>query len=133
MNKFIQPPFIPFLVIMSLSFYQMAYYMKYLPFFNCLKMVIELTFIMVGQWQITELSEELNHCNEIMQKAVYQSEWYKCGPKVKQCVCMMLRQTQQAHYLSFLNGFFVLTNDFMVKVFKGALSFINYMKISGPL
>uniref|UniRef100_A0A8D8ZFA8 Uncharacterized protein n=1 Tax=Cacopsylla melanoneura TaxID=428564 RepID=A0A8D8ZFA8_9HEMI len=108
-------------------------YMKYLAWFSFFKIVVEFLFVVMSMWQIIELSEQMNGCNETIRRAVYQSQWYKCSPKVKQYVCMMLRETQQPNYLSFLNGFFILTNDFMLKVFKAALSFINFLKINGRL
>uniref|UniRef100_A0A8D8LDC8 Uncharacterized protein n=1 Tax=Cacopsylla melanoneura TaxID=428564 RepID=A0A8D8LDC8_9HEMI len=130
--KFMQPSFVPFLAVLCLSFYQMAY-MKYLPWASCLKIVVEFLFITLGLRRMVAQSENFNHCNEIIRRAVYHSQWYRCNPKVKQYVCLILRDTQQPNYLRFLHGFFTLTNNFMMKVFRSALNFINCLKVSGRL
>ncbi|KAL1462302.1 hypothetical protein WDU94_014146 [Cyamophila willieti] len=118
--------------MLFISFYQMCY-LKHLPWFNSSKIVVEFLFIVLGLWHFTTQSEQLNHCNEIIQRAVYQSQWYTCSPQVKKYVCLILRDCQQSHHLSLLNGFFVITNVFMAKAFKAVFSFLNYMKITGLL
>uniref|UniRef100_A0A8D8W1T4 Odorant receptor n=1 Tax=Cacopsylla melanoneura TaxID=428564 RepID=A0A8D8W1T4_9HEMI len=128
----IQTTMLPFLLVLLITFYQIAY-LKYLSWFSCVRIGVEFLFTVMAMWHLTTQSERLNHCNEIIRRAVYQSQWYKCSPEVKKCVCLILRDTQQLNHLSLLNGFIVVTNGFNAKVFKAAFSFINFMKITGLL
>ncbi|KAL1461268.1 hypothetical protein WDU94_013185 [Cyamophila willieti] len=123
---------VPLLSALILSFYQMAY-LRNLPWFHCLKTFGEFVFLMLNIWHITYQSEQLNHCNEIIERAVYQSDWYKCSPDLRRKVCMLLRTGQPKKHLSFLYGLIRFTFIFFVKILKAAFNFLNFMKIEGRL
>ncbi|KAL1450467.1 hypothetical protein WDU94_002832 [Cyamophila willieti] len=123
---------IPFFIVLVLSFYQFAY-LKHLPWFYSMKILIEFLFIVGGMWHITTQSEMLNHCNEMIEKAVYNSQWYKGSPKLKHNALLILRNARTPKYFRFLSGLAELKYSFMLAVFKTAFSFLNFMKINGQL
>uniref|UniRef100_A0A8D8VWC0 Uncharacterized protein n=1 Tax=Cacopsylla melanoneura TaxID=428564 RepID=A0A8D8VWC0_9HEMI len=123
---------IPFLIALILSFYQLAY-LKHLPWFYCVKVLIEFLFLVGGMCHVSTQSELLNHCNEMIERAIYQSHWYKGSPKLKQNLLLILQNARTPKYFRFLSGLAEVKFTFMVIFFKKAFSFLNFMNITGQL
>uniref|UniRef100_A0A8D8PTF7 Odorant receptor n=1 Tax=Cacopsylla melanoneura TaxID=428564 RepID=A0A8D8PTF7_9HEMI len=123
---------LPYLTGCILSCYQLAY-LKHLPWLNCMKIIVEFFFLSGSMWHIITQSEELNHCNEIVEQAVYDSHWNNATPQMRKTVCLILQNAQAPKYLRFLNGMVLLRNEFLLQWYRTVFSFLNFMKLNGYL
>ncbi|KAL1450468.1 hypothetical protein WDU94_002833 [Cyamophila willieti] len=132
MHKLSLPSAFPFFTTLILSFYQLAY-LKHLPWFYCTKVLIEFLFLVGGMFHFTTQSEMLNYCNEIVNRSVYNSQWYNAGPEVKKNVRLMLQNAQKPKHFRIVDGMITINYKFMIKLWKAAFSFLNFMKMNGQL
>ncbi|KAL1461649.1 hypothetical protein WDU94_013522 [Cyamophila willieti] len=68
--------------------------------------------------------EFLAECNLKLRVAAYDSFWYKCTNRTRRAICLFMTRNQEMNYFT-IYDIFRLEYDLMVRIFKGAYSFLN--------
>ncbi|KAL1457407.1 hypothetical protein WDU94_007643 [Cyamophila willieti] len=95
-----------------------------IPFLNQLQANGECVAMTVFFVLFFYCGEFLAECNLNLRLAAYNSGWYKCTNRTRRAVCLFMTRNQTMNYFTIFE-IFRLEYDLMVRVFKGAYSFLN--------
>uniref|UniRef100_A0A8D8ZBQ9 Uncharacterized protein n=1 Tax=Cacopsylla melanoneura TaxID=428564 RepID=A0A8D8ZBQ9_9HEMI len=82
----------------------------------------------VGSVKFIRESERMNECQEMVARAIYQSEWYRLSSRNRRMVCVMLRRSQRPTHISCLNNMMIIDYKLFTGINKFFYSLLNCMK-----
>uniref|UniRef100_A0A8D8ZFM2 Odorant receptor n=1 Tax=Cacopsylla melanoneura TaxID=428564 RepID=A0A8D8ZFM2_9HEMI len=72
-------------------------------------------------------SERMNECQEMVERAIYQSAWYRLSSDARKMVNVMLRRSQRSNHITCLNNMMIIDYKLLTATNNFFYTLLNFM------
>ncbi|KAL1451755.1 hypothetical protein WDU94_006103 [Cyamophila willieti] len=95
-----------------------------------IKSLVEFALVITSSCCIIRQSERFQTCQDLIRAGVTRCGYHNVPPCTQKTLCMMLLRADRMAKLTFLKGVYVVDTNILLKLFKLAYSFLNFMHVA---